>query len=107
MKLVLALQGTPRPGPAPHPGRTSRTTTPRRGTAGSKALHRGKFPFSYVECSAGRLARAFLGGNFEKLLSSLASKSRLSCSNSACGASNSVCSGANLGVVLHTFLVIR
>ena len=66
MKLVLALQGTPRPGPAPHPGRTSRTTTPRRGTAGSKALHRENSPFSYVECSAGRLARAFLGGNFEK-----------------------------------------
>src|SRR6516165_8354270 len=54
-----------RAGAPPGPHLTHDDTPP--GEQRARRLYIGEnSPFSYVECSAGRLARAFLGGNFEK-----------------------------------------
>ena len=67
MKLCAGAAGNAaaRAGAPPGPHLTHDDTPP--GEQRARRLYIGEnSPFSYVECSAGRLARAFLEGNFEK-----------------------------------------
>ena len=67
MKLCAGAAGNAaaRAGAPPGPHLTHDDTPP--GEQRARRLYiRENSPFSFVECSAGRLARAFLGGNFEK-----------------------------------------